>query len=150
MIRRIASLAVVLGMGLTVSGVTTTQTGCSWFQGNKDQVVTDLGQIASCVFAQLLQGVTDPLKIAGACTPATMADAEQIIESIINFYDQMGVEAGAVAVTTSDAGASASNQKCGSGKAPYANMPQCVSMAQYASFKTAQVNVKAQRAQGAK
>jgi len=88
--------------------------------------------VASCVIAEMFQGVTDPLKITGACLGSTLADVEQIIASIINFYDQPQ-EAGAVA---------ASGQRCGAGKPAY-GLPNCVSDSLLANFKMLQSNVKA-------
>jgi hypothetical protein len=136
MIRKLAPIALVLGMGAAIGGMTTTQTGCGWWSSNSKQVVTDVGQIASCVIGELFQNVTDPLKIAAACVPATAADVEQIIASIINFYDQPA-EAGAVA---------ASDKHCGVGQAPYKGLEQCVTSAQLANFKTAHDQAKAQLA----
>jgi len=135
----LAPAVVVLTLSLSVGGTVATQTGCGWFGANNNQVVSDVGQIASCVIAQLFQGVTDPLKIVGACQGATMADVEQIIASIINYYDQPDASA-AVA---------ASDKHCGVGNPPYKGMDQCATTAQLTSFKTAHTNVKAQIAAGA-
>jgi hypothetical protein len=129
----------VLGLGVAVCGTVTTQTGCSWFASNKTQVTTDVGQIASCVITQLFQGVTDPAQIVTACVGSTLADVDQIITSIINFYDQP--DAGAAVAS--------SGQHCGSGTPPYKGMTQCVSDAQLAKFRQASASVKMQLAQGA-
>jgi hypothetical protein len=72
--------------------------GCSWWSANSKPVVTDLGSIASCVLAQLFQGISAPLTIVGSCIGATVADVEEIVASIVQFYDQP--DAGA----TNDAG----------------------------------------------
>ncbi len=118
-----------MGLTLVVSVI-----GCSWFQANKPQVTSDVGQIASCVLTQLFQGNSDPLKITGACIGATMADIEQILASVINFYEQ-----------PAEAGIAASDKHCGSGKAPFDNMPACVTADQLVSFKKAHDQAKGAR-----
>ncbi len=140
MIRKLAPIAIIVGMGVAIGGTTATQTGCGWWASNSGQVTTDVGQIASCVIAEMFQGVTDPLKITGACIGSTLADVEQIIASIINYYDQPQEAGAAVA---------ASDMKCGSGKPAY-GLPNCVSVSLLANFKTLQSNVRAQKAAGAK
>ena len=139
LIRKFAPAGVILSLGLAVSGTVTTQTGCGWWSSNSAQVTTDLGQIASCVLSEVFQSVTDPLKITGACLGSTLADVEQIIASIVNYYDQPQ-EAGAVA---------ASGLHCGAGK-PAFGLPNCVSDSLLANFKTLQSNAKAAKASGAK
>jgi hypothetical protein len=140
MVRILAPIGIVLALGVAIGGTVTTQTGCNWWSSNNKQVVTDVGQVASCVIAEMFQGVTDPLKITGACAPATLSDVEQIIASIINFYDQPQEAGAAVA---------ASGNHCGSGQAPY-GVPGCVSDSLLASFKTLHSNIKASMAAGAK
>ena len=130
--RVFAPAAIVLGLGLAVGGP---QTGCGWFSSNSPQVTSDVGQIASCVIAQMFQGVTDPLKIVSACVPATLADVEQIIASIINYYDQPDAAVG--------------DAHPGVGKPPFDKLPASVTSAQLASFKQLHDQTKAQMA-GAK
>jgi len=99
---------------------------CAWWSSNSPQVVTDIGQVGSCVVAQLFQGVTDPTKIAAACVGSTIAEVESIITSVINYYDQSVTDSGAVA---------SNGQHCGVGVAPFKGMPACISTIQLAGFK---------------
>jgi hypothetical protein len=74
----------VLGLAVTVAG-------CSWWNnGGSKTVVSDIGQVGSCVLSQLFQGQTNPLSITAACAPATLADVDQIILSLINGLESEG------------------------------------------------------------
>ena|ERR1700722_270604 len=62
--------------------------GCAWWTANSKPVVTDIGSIASCVISQLFLGVSVPATIVGSCIGATIADVEEIVASVISFYEQ--------------------------------------------------------------
>jgi hypothetical protein len=61
--------------------------GCSWWTANSKPVVTDIGSIASCVISQSFLGVSAPATIVGSCIGATIADVEEIVASVVSFYD---------------------------------------------------------------
>ena len=124
-----------------ISFTTPVTTGCAWFKANSSSVVTDLDQTATCVVAQLFQGITNPATITGSCVGATLAQVDAIITSIINYYSQPTVVADSGAAT-------ASGQLCGSGTIPYKGMPSCVSISQLSSFKALHAQYSVQLAGG--
>jgi hypothetical protein len=127
--------------------------GCSWFTANQPAVISDLGQIGSCVLAQLFRGVPDPLAIATVCLPATVADVEQVIASLIDFYDtpSAGGDAGTPSDTAISGGDRPGPMLCGS-KAPPKGLddaPQCIPLAQVAHLHMMHARAKAKLAAGA-
>jgi len=62
--------------------------GCSWFSnGGGAQVASDVGKVGACIIGQALSGDNDPTQIAQACSPATISDIEQIVQSLISYYE---------------------------------------------------------------
>lgn len=111
---------------------------CAWWQSNSKPVVADLGQIASCVIAQLVQGVSDAGSITKSCDRAAFDNLAQVIASLIDFYKTP------VTHVVADAGVSASPYVlCGSGDPPFPGIPECLTVSQLATLHAAHASVKA-------
>lgn len=125
--------------------------GCDWFKANQPAVEADLGEVASCIIAQLFRGTSDPLAIVGACVGATVAAVEQIVSSLIAFYDTPGGSDGGALAEAGTTGASFP-MLCRSSPKPklLATAPDCVSLAQFAGLHVTHARAQAARASGAR
>ena len=131
-------ISATIASSLAVTTIGNSQ--CAWFKSNSAQVTTDVGKILSCVLSQLFSGNSNPTAIATSCIGTTVAMIDEIIISLINFYDQPVI---------SDAGPAmaASDKRCGNiNTAPYKGIPICITQDQLANFKVMHTQLSAQMA----
>lgn len=105
--------------------------GCAWWSANSKTVVTDLGKLGSCIAASLFGGATDAGAIVKACDGSTFADVEQVIASLIDYYQHPPTGSAAAVATL-----------CGSGDTPFKGAPQCATVAQVGLLHSAHASAR--------
>jgi hypothetical protein len=114
--------------------------GCSWFQGGGgSQTEIAFGQLATCVVAELLQGISNPTTLLQACGNLTMQQLLSILDSLLNYYTAAD---GGAALTDASPGAPAS-AICGAGSPPIMGAPRCATAGLLGTISSARISVGA-------